>query len=183
MALDKLGGDYRIKTSLYAEVETRQRGNLKGDLIIYGRGDPGFNVKAGSGDIFRALQPLVTALTNAGVRRISGDLIGDESFIVGSPFGSGWVWDDMNYYYGAEISALTINDNTLEVSVKPGAKIGDPCQLSVAPATELCRLQQSHANRCRQKPAATSISTGRSARTSFMSPGSCRWIRPITPTT
>jgi D-alanyl-D-alanine carboxypeptidase/D-alanyl-D-alanine-endopeptidase (penicillin-binding protein 4) len=135
MVLDKLGGDYRIKTSLYAEAKPDQRGHLKGDLIVYGRGDPGFNLKAGGGDIFRALQPLVAALTNAGVRRISGDLIGDDSFIVGSPFGSGWVWDDMNYYYGAEISALTINDNTLQVSVKPGAKVGAPGQLTVSPAT------------------------------------------------
>lgn len=135
MVLDKLGGDYRIKTSLYSEAKPDGRGNLKGDLIVYGRGDTGFNQKAGGGDIYRALQPLVAALTNAGVRQISGDLIGDDSFIVGSPFGSGWVWDDMNYYYGAEISALTINDNTLEVSVKPGAKVGDPCQLSLSPAT------------------------------------------------
>lgn len=135
MVLDKLGGDYRIKTSLYAAAKPDQHGNLKSDLIVYGRGDPGFNVKAGDGDIFRALQPLVAALTNAGVRKISGDLIGDESFIVGAPFGSGWVWDDMNYYYGAEISALTVNDNTLQVSVKPGAKVGAPAQLAVSPAT------------------------------------------------
>ena len=135
MVLDKLGGDYRIKTSLYSVAKPDKRGTLKGDLILYGRGDPGFNVKAGDGDIFRALQPLVAALTNAGVRKISGDLIGDESFIVGTPFGSGWVWDDMNYYYGAEISALTINENTLQVSVKPGAKVGAPAQLTVSPAT------------------------------------------------
>ena len=67
--------------------------------------------------------------------RISGDLIGDESFFVGPPYGSGWAWDDMNYYYGAEISALTINDNTLQVSVKPGASVGAPCQLTISPAT------------------------------------------------
>lgn len=135
MVLDKLGGDYRIKTSLYAATKPDQHGLLKSDLILYGRGDPGFNVKAGDGDIFRALQPLAAALTNAGVRKIAGDLIGDESFIVGAPFGSGWVWDDMNYYYGAEISALTINDNTLQVSVKPGGKVGAPAQLTVSPAT------------------------------------------------
>jgi len=135
MVLDKLGGDYRIKTSLYAAAKPANRGVLKGDLIIYGRGDPGFNLKTGDGDIFRTLQPLVAALTNAGVRKISGDLIGDDSFIVGSPFGSGWVWDDMNYYYGAEISALTINDNTLQISVKPGAKIGARAQLALSPAT------------------------------------------------
>jgi D-alanyl-D-alanine carboxypeptidase/D-alanyl-D-alanine-endopeptidase (penicillin-binding protein 4) len=135
MVLDKLGGDYRIKTALYSAVKPDKRGNIKGDLILYGRGDPGFNMKAGDGDIFRALQPLVAALTNAGVRRISGDLIGDDSFIVGAPFGSGWVWDDMNYYYGAEISALTINDNTLEVSVTPGATSGMPAQLDLSPIT------------------------------------------------
>ena len=140
LALDKLGGDYRIKTSLYAAAKPDKRGNLKSDLIVYGRGDPGFNLKQGNGDILRVLQPLVAALTNAGVRRISGDLIGDDSFIVGSPFGSGWVWDDMNYYYGAEISALTINDNTLQVSVKPGASPGKPCQLSITPATSLVVL-------------------------------------------
>lgn len=135
MVLDKLGGDYRLKTSLYAASKPDKRGNLKADLIVYGRGDPGFNRKAGSGDIYQALQPIVAALTNAGVRRISGDLIGDESFIVGAPFGSGWVWDDLNYYYGAEISALTINDNTLQVSVKPGSKPGAPCLLAIEPAT------------------------------------------------
>jgi len=136
MVLDKLGGDYRIKTSLYSNAKPDRRGNLKGDLIIYGRGDPGINTKFNRGDIYRALQPLVAALTNAGVRSISGDLIADDSFMVGSPYGSGWVWDDMNYYYGAEISALTINDNTLEVAVTPGENPGEPCQLATIPPSD-----------------------------------------------
>jgi serine-type D-Ala-D-Ala carboxypeptidase/endopeptidase (penicillin-binding protein 4) len=135
LALDQLGGDYRIKTSLYSTAKPDKRGTLKGDLIVYGRGDPTINARLNRGDIYRALQPLVTALTNAGVRSISGDLVGDESFITGSPYGSGWAWDDVNYYYGAEISALTINDNTLRVSVQPGGKVGEPCQLSIAPNT------------------------------------------------
>jgi len=154
LALDKLGGDYRIKTSLYAKARPDARGNLKSDLIVYGRGDPGFNAKQGGGDIFRALQPLVAALTNAGVRQISGNLIGDESFIVGTPFGSGWSWDDLNYYYGAEISALTINDNTLQVSVKPGDRVGAAGQLAIFPATSLVvfsnRTQTVAANRRRE---------------------------------
>jgi serine-type D-Ala-D-Ala carboxypeptidase/endopeptidase (penicillin-binding protein 4) len=135
LALDKLGGDYRIRTSLYSTTKPDKRGTLKGDLIVYGRGDPTINARLNDGDIFAALQPLVAALTNAGVRRISGDLVGDESFFQGPPYGSGWSWDDMNYYYGAEISALTINDNTLQVVAKPGANKGAPCQLTVVPAT------------------------------------------------
>jgi D-alanyl-D-alanine carboxypeptidase/D-alanyl-D-alanine-endopeptidase (penicillin-binding protein 4) len=139
LALDKLGGDYRIRTSLYAAAKPDTAGKLSGDLIVYGRGDPGFNARRFNGDIFRALQPLVAALTNAGVREISGDLIADESYLVGARYGSGWVWDDLNYYYGAEISALTINDNTVRVSVKPGA-IGSPAQLSLSPANDYLTL-------------------------------------------
>ncbi len=135
LALDKLGGDYRIRTSLYATAKPDRRGTLKGDLIVFGRGDPTINARLNGGDIFRALQPLVAALTNAGVKRISGDLIGDESFLHGPPYGSGWSWDDMNYYYGAEISALTLNDNTLQVIAQPGASNGAPCQLVLVPAT------------------------------------------------
>jgi D-alanyl-D-alanine carboxypeptidase/D-alanyl-D-alanine-endopeptidase (penicillin-binding protein 4) len=135
LALDQLGGDYRIKTSLYATAKPDRRGVLKGDLIIYGRGDPSINARLNGGDIFGALEPLVAALTNAGVRRVRGDLVGDESFFQGPPYGSGWAWDDLNGYYGAEISALTINDNTLQLSVTPGPTGGSPCQLTLSPAT------------------------------------------------
>jgi D-alanyl-D-alanine carboxypeptidase/D-alanyl-D-alanine-endopeptidase (penicillin-binding protein 4) len=135
LALDTFGGDYRIKTSLYAAAKPDRRGTLKGDLIVYGRGDPTINARLHGGDIFKALQPLVAALTNAGVKRIRGDLVGDDSFFHGPPYGSGWSWDDMQNYYGAEISALTINDNTLKVLVKPGDSNGIPCRIMFSPAT------------------------------------------------
>jgi serine-type D-Ala-D-Ala carboxypeptidase/endopeptidase (penicillin-binding protein 4) len=135
LALDRLGADYRIKTSLYAKARPDEAGTLKGDLIVYGRGDPTLNARLHGGDIYKALEPLVFTLTNAGVKRIAGDLVGDESYFRGPPLGSGWVWDDLEYYYGAEISALTINDNTLQATVKPGARVGAPCQLTLLPST------------------------------------------------
>jgi serine-type D-Ala-D-Ala carboxypeptidase/endopeptidase (penicillin-binding protein 4) len=136
LALDKLGGDYRIRTSLYAAAKPDAASKLPGDLILYGRGDPGFNTRRFNGDIFRVLQPLVAALTNSGVREITGDLIADESYLIGSRYGAGWVLDDLNYYYGAEISALTINDNILRATAKPGAIIGAPAELSFVPAND-----------------------------------------------
>jgi D-alanyl-D-alanine carboxypeptidase/D-alanyl-D-alanine-endopeptidase (penicillin-binding protein 4) len=135
LALDRLGADYRIKTSLYARAKPTRAGTLEGDLIVYGRGDPTLNARLRGGSIYGALEPLVSALTNAGVKRIAGDVVGDESYFRGPPYGSGWMWDDLEYYYGAEISALTINDNTLEVVVKPARRVGEPCQLSLRPAT------------------------------------------------
>lgn len=135
LALDQLGGDYRIKTSLYSAAKPNRFGTLRGDLVVYGRGDPCINERLHSNDIFQALEPLVAALTNAGVKRITGDLVGDESFFHGPPYGSGWDCDDLQFYYGAEISALTINDNLLTLTARPDARIGMPCQLSLFPVT------------------------------------------------
>jgi serine-type D-Ala-D-Ala carboxypeptidase/endopeptidase (penicillin-binding protein 4) len=135
LALDRFGPDYRIKTSLYAKARPNSRGTLKGDLIVYGGGDPTINAHLHGGDIYKALEPLVAALTNAGVKRVHGDLVGDESYFRGPPFGSGWVWEDLGHNYGAEISALTVNDNTLQVVVRPGLSVGAPCQLSLQSAT------------------------------------------------
>jgi serine-type D-Ala-D-Ala carboxypeptidase/endopeptidase (penicillin-binding protein 4) len=134
LALDRLGADYRIKTSLYAATKP-SAGVLQGDLIVFGRGDPTINARLYNNDIYAALEPLVTALTNAGVQRITGDLIGDDSYFHGPPYGAGWAWDDAESYYGAEISALTINDNSLQVMVKPGSKAGESCALTISPPT------------------------------------------------
>src|SRR5437867_1457866 len=65
LALDRLGPDYRIKTSLYATAKANRRGTLKSDLIVFGRGDPTLNARRHQSDIFQALEPLVGALTNA----------------------------------------------------------------------------------------------------------------------
>ena len=135
LALDRLGPEYRLKTSLYASTAPKG-GTLNGNLIVYGRADPAINARLHNGDIYKAFEPLVIALTNAGVRRIAGDLIGDDSFFHGPEFGSGWCWDDLEYYYGAEVSALTVNDNALQVKVEPGDKIGAACRISVTPATD-----------------------------------------------
>ena len=135
LALDRLGPDYRIRTSLYARAKPDSAGTLQGDLIVYGRGDPTLNTRLHGGDIFKALAPLAAALTNAGVKRIAGDLVGDSSFLHGPEFGSGWEWDDPEYDYGAEISALTINDNTLQLNAKPGDRVGAPVRFEFSPPT------------------------------------------------
>ncbi len=134
LALDRLGPDCRIRTSLFANAKPDSTGTLPGDLIVYGRGDPTLNARFHGNDIFNALAPLAAALTNAGVRRITGDLVGDASYLRGPEFGSGWAWDDQEYGYGAELSALTINDNVLEAALRPGERDGVPCRLTLSAA-------------------------------------------------
>src|SRR5437868_10886988 len=61
LALDRLGADYRIRTSLYTPFRPSRSGILKGDLLIYGRGDPTINTRLYNGNIYQALQPLVSS--------------------------------------------------------------------------------------------------------------------------
>ena len=135
LALERLGPNHRIRTSLYSTTRPEASGTLRSDLIVYGRGDPTMAARLNGGDYFKGFEPLVSQLVNAGVRRIEGDLVGDESYFAGPPFGSGWEWDDLQAYYGAETSALTANDNALDVFVKPGERVGMPCRITTGPPT------------------------------------------------
>src|SRR5205807_6573233 len=140
LALDQLGPAYRIKTSFYSTARPDSSGTLKSDLIVYGRGDPTMAARLNGGDYFKGFDPLITQLTNAGVRRIEGDLVADESYFAGPPFGSGWQWDDLQAYYGAEVSALTVDDNALDLFVKPAERVGMPCRITTGPPTTFVKF-------------------------------------------
>ena len=131
-ALDRLTPDYHFMTSVYAK-EKPDDGKIKGDLIVYGRGDPSFAARFNSGDYFKGINDLAERIVAAGVKRIKGDLVGDESYFNGAPLGSGWEWDDLQWSYGAQVSALTVNDNTIDLTVKPGEKIGAPVVITSGP--------------------------------------------------
>lgn len=135
LALEWLGADYRIRTSLYSTARPDASGTLKADLNVYGRGDPTMAARLNGGDYFKGFDPLITQLASSGVRRIEGDLVADESYFAGPPFGSGWEWDDLQAYYGAEVSSLTVDDNALDLFVKPAERIGMPCRITTGPPT------------------------------------------------
>jgi len=140
LALERLGPDHRIKTSIYSTAKPDASGTLKGDLILYGRGDPTMAARLNDGDYLKGLEPLVNQVVNSGVKRIHGNLIADESYFAGPPFGAGWEWDDLQAYYGAEFSSLTINDNSLDLFVKPAERAGMPCRITTGPPTTFVTL-------------------------------------------
>ena len=139
-ALDRLSPDYRFVTSVYANEKPNDKGVVKGDLTIYGRGDPSIAARFNSGDYFKGLDDLAARIAAAGVKKVEGDLIGDESYFTGPQYGSGWEWEDLQWYFGAEVSALTVNDNALDLSVKPGAKVGAPAVITTGPPDPLLRV-------------------------------------------
>lgn len=140
LALDKFGPDYRIKTAVYTTANPNA-GVVNGDLIVFGRGDPSMAARFREGDHKKALLPLVEAIVKSGLKTVQGDLVGDESFFTGPPFGSGWNWDDLQYYYGAEVSALSQEDNVVDLQLLPGNSVGEACQIVASPRTSFLTFE------------------------------------------
>lgn len=139
-AMDRLTPDYRFQTSVYADSRPSADGVLRGDLTIYGRGDPSIAARFNNGDYFKGINDLAARIAAAGVKRIEGDLVGDESYFSGASYGSGWNWEDLQWWYGAEVSSLTVNDNALDLSIKPGSEVGQPAVITTGPPDPLLKI-------------------------------------------
>ena len=131
-AFDRLTPDFHFITSVYAK-EKPDDGKVKGDLVIYGRGDPSIAARFNDGDYFKGINDLADRIVAAGVKRVKGDLVGDESYFNGASLGSGWEWEDLTWSYGAPVSALNINDNALDLNVKPADRVGAPVLVTTGP--------------------------------------------------
>ena len=109
-ALIKFGPDFRYKTELFIKGAINA-GVLTGDLIIHGKGDPSITPRFYEGDFRIVFAEWIGILKSQGIAEIQGDIIGDASYFQNAPLGSGWEWDDEPYWYAAQLSALTLNDN------------------------------------------------------------------------
>ncbi len=131
-ALEKLSPDFRFVTSVFAPALPDANGTIRGDLTVFGRGDISLSGSFNDGDFYKGLDALAAKIAQAGVKRIEGNLVGDESYFSGNPIPYSWEWDDLQWNSGAEISALSINNNTVKLSVKPSA-INMPCAVQIQP--------------------------------------------------
>jgi D-alanyl-D-alanine carboxypeptidase/D-alanyl-D-alanine-endopeptidase (penicillin-binding protein 4) len=164
-ALEKLSPDYRFVTSVYSPAAPDANGVVR-SLRIFGRGDVSISTAffpldgsdkdpaTGATDpnkaYYKALDRLVEKIVAAGVKRVEGDLIADETYFTGNPIPGSWEWDDLQWYYGAEISALPLNDNAIDLRVIPGP-VGYPCSVRIAPYNPLFRV----VNQCTTSAAGT----------------------------
>jgi serine-type D-Ala-D-Ala carboxypeptidase/endopeptidase (penicillin-binding protein 4) len=131
LALSRLGPDHRFETRIYAQPS--------GDLVLVGGGDPTLSnrpipYRKGplSGDPLQAIEDFAAQLVAGGLRQVPGDLIGDDTLFPWTPYPDGWTVDDTINDYGAPVSALTLNDNTITIAVRPG----NPPLLSFRPPVE-----------------------------------------------
>ncbi|MEG1585753.1 MAG: D-alanyl-D-alanine carboxypeptidase/D-alanyl-D-alanine-endopeptidase [Bacteroidales bacterium] len=120
-ALRLLGDTYRIKTTVGYSGKI-ENGILKGDLIIRGGGDPSLGSKYAGRPKEAFFEELTATVKKAGIIKIDGDIIGDESVMNTEGIAPGWSWEDMGNYYAAGIYGLNYNDNLYELILDTAVK-------------------------------------------------------------
>jgi serine-type D-Ala-D-Ala carboxypeptidase/endopeptidase (penicillin-binding protein 4) len=155
-ALIGLGGDRRFETPVYRRGDV-QNGRLAGDLILVGRGDltlGGRTLPDGTlafkdqdhtyasttstrnevtpSDPLAGLLDLADQVKKTGIQTVSGDvLIDDRLFQPTRATGSG----------PRQLSAVMVNDNLLDLLVRPGEKVGEPARVQLRPNTSLFTIE------------------------------------------
>jgi serine-type D-Ala-D-Ala carboxypeptidase/endopeptidase (penicillin-binding protein 4) len=139
-ALEKLGPEFKYRTSVYTEGTVEPDGTVKGDLILVGRGDP--NLMDPYGELLTkpALRELAEKLWSSGIRKVQGDIIGDDSYFDTKNYGNGWTDRDLKTLYGAPVNALSVNNNVVWIHARP-TKYKQLVSVELEPATSYFHIR------------------------------------------
>lgn len=141
-ALATLGPDYSFMTTLdYRNLQLTD-GHLAGDLIFSGSGDPDLSNRkfpyAGKvereGPVEKILAEMVDAAVAKGLKEVDGDIVADDHLFPYDPYPAGWAVGDLFFAFGAPISAIAFNENSISIEVRPGEHAGDPAVIAAEPS-------------------------------------------------
>ncbi len=101
VALQQLGSQFRIRTSVYASRD--------GALRIVGRGDPSLSDSQ--------LRELAQQLSRRGIRQSL--LRVEDNYFRGATVNPSWEWEDIQADYGAPVNSLILNQNAVKLTLFP----------------------------------------------------------------
>jgi D-alanyl-D-alanine carboxypeptidase/D-alanyl-D-alanine-endopeptidase (penicillin-binding protein 4) len=140
LAFDRLGPQYTFATDVLRDGPMDSSGTVRGDLILRGDGDPSLSNRFLRGDPGVPMQDLARSVAASGVHRIHGDLIGDATAFEGQRIPNGWLRRYLGASYAARVSALSLNDNVVWVTVAPGAS-GRAASVALEPSSSALPIQ------------------------------------------
>lgn len=147
LALVRLGITYQFKTAVKTSAILTPAETHTPDLIFVGGGDPNLSGRIlpftqepaspeSSGTInhdpLAAVNKLADQVVEKGIQVVDGDVIGDDSRYPFEPYPDGWTFDDGIWNYGAPVSSLCVNDNSVHLTVAPGEP-NDVAAITMAP--------------------------------------------------
>lgn len=148
-ALARLRPDFKYRTTVETNAVVTPDGRVQGDLVLVGRGDPNLSGRVlpynGTTERVRpptlALEDLASQLARRGIHVVEGDLVVDDTYFVSQPFGQSWTLDDLQWGYGAPVTALALNDNVIVFRIRPGPRVGAPVQIELEPSTTRFQIE------------------------------------------
>ncbi|MDI2589407.1 D-alanyl-D-alanine carboxypeptidase/D-alanyl-D-alanine-endopeptidase [Psychrobacillus sp. NEAU-3TGS] len=135
-ALETLGENYRFSTIVLTDGKLKN-GTLNGNLYVKGQGDPTL--------LKNHFDNFANSLAKQGIKRVSGNLVGDDTWYDNVRLSAGILAEDEPYYYAAPISALTLSPNgdfdagSVIVEAKPGTN-GKATKVSMSPITSVLKI-------------------------------------------
>ena len=140
VSLARLGGDHRFQTRVAATGPITEDGTLEGDLVVVGGGDPAISERFHDDDPTAVFRDWADSLAARGIKRITGDIVGDDDLFDDVHIGPGWSWDYLDSYYAAEIGALLYNEGAVTYRIAPGDSVGAPASVESLPPTRYLNL-------------------------------------------
>jgi len=143
VALEKLGPDFIFRTTVETDAAPDSQGRVN-DLSLVGRGDPNLGSRAlpyhlkteRKSPAEEAFRELADQAVARGVRQVRGNLVADDTYFVFQPYSHDWSEGDLEWGYGAPVTALAFNDNALALHVQPAAAAGQKALISLDPVTD-----------------------------------------------
>lgn len=139
IAFERFGPTYQFSTDALRDGPVGPDGTLTGNLYIRGDGDPALSGKFLPGGAAAPMNRLADLVASQGIRHVTDDVIGDASGFDDQKVPEGWLARYLQASYAARVSALSLNENLIAVSVTPSSP-GKPALVTLEPSTSAIRL-------------------------------------------
>ena len=112
-ALARLGPDFRFVTTVRGTALPQANGVLNGDLVIVGGGDPTLvapdYARLNPDRPSTSLRSLARRIKRAGIKRVTGRIVGDPTIFADEPVAAGWLPRYFDGLDATRISGLTVD--------------------------------------------------------------------------
>ena len=139
IALERFGPNYQFSTDALRDGPVSPEGTISGNIYIRGDGDPALSGKFLTGGPSAPMNRLADMVAQQGIKHVTGSVIGDASAFDDQKVPDGWLTRYLQASYAARVSALSLNENLIAVSVSPTSP-GQPAKVALEPSTSAIPL-------------------------------------------